>query len=258
MPIDFAPHERGAPFSGDFAAALDAVQGRIASLSTAQVVHHKRTLVVLEGWVGAGKTAALSRLVAALDPCHTKVLAMRDVTERDDERHWFAPFWEALPAGGETTIFFRSWYSRAATARRAGALGDRGWHRAIDEINEFENQQREHGTALVKLFFHVSPEVQAERIRERAEDPWARHLFTAEQVARIGARAEMGPIAAELLDATDTRWAPWTMIDAADPRSAQTAALGAVAAAMAKSIPADPPADVHSAEVVDLDSRRRG
>ena len=39
-----------------------------------------------------------------------------------------------------------------------GNLDDKRWARAIDEINEFEAQQRDHGTMIAKLFFHVTPE----------------------------------------------------------------------------------------------------
>jgi hypothetical protein len=39
-----------------------------------------------------------------------------------------------------------------------GHFNDERWARGIDEINEFEAQQRDYGTMIVKLFFHVTPE----------------------------------------------------------------------------------------------------
>ena len=43
--------------------------------------------------------------------------------------------------------------------------------RAFDEINEFEAQQRDYGTLIVKLYFDVSADVQEQRLKERAADP---------------------------------------------------------------------------------------
>jgi polyphosphate kinase 2 (PPK2 family) len=42
--------------------------------------------------------------------------------------------------------------------------------------------------------------------------------------------------------ATDTRWAPWTMIDANDETAAQIAALSHVANLLEKKLPKQPPA----------------
>ena len=48
--------------------------------------------------------------------------------------------------------------------------------RAFDEINEFEAQQRDYGTLIVKLYFNVTAEVQERRLRKRAADPWLARL----------------------------------------------------------------------------------
>ena len=44
-----------------------------------------------------------------------------------------------------------------------------------------------------------------------------------------------------MLDLTDTRWAPWHVIDANDKKSARMAALTTVAEAMKAAVPSDPP-----------------
>ena len=240
MAVDLTQFERGEPFDGDYHAALAALQQRLARLQIAQVVHAKRTLIIFEGWTGAGKKAALKRLVAALDPCH---IAVRNVAAADAGaagRHWLAPFWSALPSDGDTTIFYRSWYRRLIDDRTGGLDGKR-WSRACDEINEFESQQRDHGTLIIKLFFHVTAQEQQRRLDERRADPWRRHL--AESVAPPS-RDERTATSAALHDmfaATDTRWAPWRVIDANDKQAARVAALGMIADALEKAIPSEPP-----------------
>ena len=72
---------------------------------------------------------------------------------------------EQLPAAGETAIFFRSWYRRILDDRILGRTDEAGVARAFDEINEFEAQQRDYGTLIVKLYFDVSAEVQEQRLQ---------------------------------------------------------------------------------------------
>ena len=258
MPIDFSQHERGAPFAGDFAAELDALRERIAATNLAQIVHGKRVIVLFEGWVGSGKKQALKCLCAAFDPCHLTVHCFRRGQLADNDRHWFAPFWAALPGAGDTSMFLGSWFSRAIDTRAAGGLADKAWTRMLDEINEFEAQQRDHGTVLVKLFFHVSAEVQQANLGADLADPWKQHLVSEADLERAADRAGWLAMLSEVYDATNTRWAPWKMIDAADPKAAQIAVMRHVAEAMAKGIPAEPPARAGGAEIVDFQSLKRG
>lgn len=238
MGVSLTQFESGAPFAGDPAAALAALQERLARLHLAQTVHGARAIVLFEGWDGAGKRQALKALAGALDPCHLKVHCVDDA-ELQAGRHWLAPYWSRLPANGETAVFFPGWYGDAARRRARGEIVDKAWARTCDEINEYEAQQTDHGTLVVKLFFHVTEAVQAERLQQRERDPWLRALRASGQApppreAQLRAWSEM-------FDRTDTRWARWTIVDSGNPEAARIAALDAVAAALAKRVPAEPP-----------------
>ena len=242
MGIDLTQFERGEPFTGDYHASLTALQQRLARLQMAQIVHRKRALIIFEGWTCSGKRAALKRLVASWDPCHLATRCVGGREADDDERHWLAPFWGALPPPGDTTLFYRSWYRRLIEDRMVGRSDARRWSRACDEINEFEAQQRDHGTLIVKLFFHVSAEQQQQRLRERLADPWRRHLVSEDEAPSREERDATTAALHEMFVATDTRWAPWRVIDGNDKRSARLAALTVLADAFAKAMPAEPPA----------------
>lgn len=231
------------------------LRGRIAAAQLRQIVHRQRVIILFEGWVGAGKKAALQALAGALDPCFFTTHCVTGRTNDPDDRHWFAPFWAALPAAGHTSLFFRSWYLRAVMARASGRVDDKAWARMLDEINEFEAQQRDHGTIVIKFFFHVTPEVQRQRTRAVLDDPWRRLLLTDEEMSRIADRTQLAPFVEQIFDQTDTRWAPWSTIDAADQRAAQVACLGHVADVLDKAIPSTLPAG--SAEIVDFPMARR-
>ncbi len=255
MPIDLTKFERGVPFAGDYAEALTALQERLAQLQLAQIVHRKRAIIIFEGWEGAGKKAALKRLVAAWDPCHLATHCFASDDGEHDERHWLARFWSRLPPAGHSTIFFRSWYRQLVDRRVAGDLDEKGWSRAADEVNEFESQQRDHGTLVIKLFFHLDEAVQAERLRERREDPWQRWLVGPGDVRSLAARDGHQTAWQSLFALTDTRWAPWRIIDCTDKRASRLATLSAVADALEKALPLKPP--VEGDTVVSINSRSR-
>ena len=242
MAVDLTQFERGSPFAGDYSSALSALQDRLAQQQIAQIVHGKRALIIFEGWTGAGKKAALKRLVGAWDPCHVSTSCVGGSDSGKDDRHWLAPFWSALPPAGDTTIFYRSWYRRLIEDRANSLLDDKRWSRACDEINEFEAQQRDHGTLIVKLYFHVSADQQLQQFRERQADPWRRHLPEAEAPPTRDERERTIAALHELFAQTDTRWAPWRVIDANDKQAARIAALTLIADALDKAIPSEPPA----------------
>ena len=81
-----------------------------------------------------------------------------------------------MPGAGDTAIFYRSWYRRVLDDRMLGRIDEKAVARAFDEINEFEAQQRDYGTLIVKLYFEVSAEVQEQRLaRARGQSVVARH-----------------------------------------------------------------------------------
>lgn len=236
--------EQGNAFAGDYQATLSALQSRIGQLQLAQIVHRKRAIIIVEGWEGAGKNAALKRLVAALDPCHVSTHCVRSSDGKDDDRHWLARFWSCLPTAGQTVIFEGSWYRLLADRYLSGGMGDKALSRACDEINEFEAQQRDHGTLIVKLFFHLPAEVQVERLRTQGNHPWRRWLIDPAEVRGLENRDDHVTAWEAMFDQTDTRWSPWRVINASDKRAARISALGIIADAYEKAVPVDPPGEL--------------
>jgi polyphosphate kinase 2 (PPK2 family) len=234
MGVELARFERAEAFAGDYPAALSDVQQRLQQLQLAQIVHGERVILVVDGWDGSGRKTVLKLLAASLDPCQVLVHAR---SAELDRRHWLSQYWARLPRAGETAVLFDSWHSEAVAARTSGTLPDKEWGRTSDEINEFEARQIEHGALLMKLFFHISPAVQAARLAEQAADPWLRCLMRDDAVPRNVAQGAWE----HLLTRTNTRWAPWTIIDAGDEQSAAIAALTAIADALQKKLPSAPP-----------------
>jgi AMP-polyphosphate phosphotransferase len=241
VPINLADFERGAPFADDYQAALTGLQERLSRAQLAQIVHRRRSIIVFEGQECSGKKAALTRLGAGLDPCHYSVQCVSPDRRQSTDGHWLARFWNRLPGAGNTAIFYHSWYRRVLEDRVMDLVTEKEWKRGFDEINEFEAQQRDYGTLLIKLYFHATDSVLDARIAERAADPWRQHLMEPAELRSKDGRDAYRLALGHVFKQTDTRWAPWTVIDANDEQAAQIAALTMVAEALEKAIPMQPP-----------------
>jgi polyphosphate kinase 2 (PPK2 family) len=239
VPIDRTRQERGASFTGDEHAALAALREHLCELQLPQIAHGRRAIIILEGPPGAGKKALLKQLAAAFDPCHFAVHSVNHERREAAEGHWLARFWRQLPGAGDTAIFFRSWYRRVLDDRILGRIEKKVLARAFDEINEFEAQQRDYGTLILKLYFDVSAEIQEERLRERSTNPW-RRLADKDETVSVSDPGYAKALA-DLRANSDTRWSPWHTINGDDEHSAIVAALTAVADAWAEAMPAEPP-----------------
>ena len=121
--------------------------------------------------------------------------------------------------------------------RGLGRTPEKSVPRIYDEINEFEAQQRDYGTLLVKLYFDVSADVQEQRLEQRRRNPWR---VRADDFIRAD-DPDYQRALEELRANTDTRWSPWRTIDGDDEQQAALAALEAIAEAWSKAMPSEPP-----------------
>jgi polyphosphate kinase 2 (PPK2 family) len=241
MPIDLSDFETGAKYSGDYSDDLEALQERLSRILVSHIVHKRRAAIVCEGWDAAGKGGAIQRLTAEWDPRAFQVWPIRAPTEEEKGRHFLWRFWTKLPGAGEIAVFDRSWYGRVLVERVEGFASVGEWRRGYDEINEFEAQQNFDGTTIVKLFFHITQETQDKRLKARLDHPWKRWKVTADDFRNRARRDDYLAAVTEMLERTDTRWAPWTVIDGNDKKAARIAALTAVAEVLEAACPAKPP-----------------
>ena len=239
--------ERGGVSGGSGDETLAAVRDHVGELQLPQIAHGRRAIILFEGLQGSAKKFALKQLISAFDPCHCVVHPTAFDRREASEGHWLARFWRQLPSAGNTAIFFRSWYRRVLDDRVLGRTREETVPRVFDEINEFEAQQRDYGTLLVKLYFDVSADVQERRLERRRQSPW-RVRSADEDFIRADEPAYQSALE-QLRANTDTRWSPWRTIDADDEQQAALAALEAIADAWSKAMPSGPPQLVSSPRV---------
>ncbi|MBS0503994.1 MAG: polyphosphate kinase [Proteobacteria bacterium] len=241
MAIDLKDFEQGADYAGDYDADLAALQERLARIQVAHIVHKRRAIVAIEGWDAAGKGGIIQRLTAKWDPRYFDVWPIGAPTPEEKDKHFLWRFWKKLPLSGDIAIFDRSWYGRVLVERVEGFATEAEWKRGYDEINEFEAQQRDCNTTLIKLFIHITQKTQDKRLLKRFEDSWKRWKTGAEDYRNREKRDAYLKAMDDMFRHTDTRWAPWTVIDGNDKKAARIAALTAIADQLEAKVEMTPP-----------------
>lgn len=229
MAIDLKDFEDGKDYAGDYEADLAALTSRLERIQVAHIIHGKSAIIAIEGWDASGKGGAIQRLTASWDPRYYEVWPIAAPTEEERVRHFLWRFWKRLPGAGEINVFDRTWYGRVLVERVEGFCDERDWKRAYDEINEFEAQQKDNGVTVVKLFMHVTQAEQDKRFKDRLENPWKRWKTGKDDYRNRARRDDYLKAYADMFERTDTRWAPWRVIDGNDKKSARIAALTYIA-----------------------------
>jgi polyphosphate kinase 2 (PPK2 family) len=125
--------------------------------------------------------------------------------------------------------------------RVEGFATEKQWRRGYDEINEFEAQQKDDGTTILKLFLHVTQEEQDRRLIKRIEHPWKRWKTGFDDFRNRAKREQYLKAMHDMFEHTDTRWAPWKVIDGTHKKYARITALRWIADRLEKAVPMNPP-----------------
>jgi len=192
--------------------------------------------VVFEGWDASGKGGAITRLVAPIDPRHVRVISIAAPTFDEKRHHFLSRFWPHLPGWGGMTILDRSWYGRVLVERVEEFATEEQWRRAYDEIKAFERTLTDEGLVLVKIWMHISSDEQLKRFKSREKDPLKRWKLTAEDWRNREQRPAYELAISEMLDRTDTSYAPWTVVEANDKLYARVKVLETVNAALERGL----------------------
>ena len=200
--------------------------------------------VLFEGWDASGKGGAIKRLVAQLDPRHVRVVQFAAPTYDEKRHHWLWRFWPALPGWGGMAVLDRSWYGRVLVERVEKFATPEQWGRAYEEINDFERMLTAEGMILVKFFIHLSDEEQLKRFEARERDPLKSWKLTDEDWRNRKQRKHYVKAIEEMLERTDTEWAPWHVVEGDQKRLARVKVVETVNEALEAGMRAhgiDPP-----------------
>jgi polyphosphate kinase 2 (PPK2 family) len=204
---------------------LKKLQQRLLDLQVEHLRTGGRVIIGIDGWDAAGKGGLIQRIVFGLEPRSTHVWRIGAPTPEEQGKHYLWRFWQHLPAPGNWAIFDRTWYGRVLVERVEGLCTEDQWKRAYREINEFERGLADDGVRIIKLLVHVSAGEQKKRMVKRLEKPHKRYKIGLEDFRNIAKRQQYLEAYKDMLDKTDTDYAPWHVIASDDKKQARLAGL---------------------------------
>jgi polyphosphate kinase 2 (PPK2 family) len=178
-------------------------------------------LVLFEGWDASGKGGAIKRLVARLDPRHVRVAQFAAPTFDEKRHHFLHRFGAALPGWGGMAVLDRSWYGRVLVERVERLATKEQWGRAYEEISGFERTLAAEGMIIVKFWLHISSAEQLRRFKRREKDPLKLWKLTDEDWRNRKKRKQYARAVEDMLERTDTEWAPWHLVEGDSKRHAR-------------------------------------
>ena len=188
----------------------------------------QRLVILFEGRDAAGKGGAIKRFRQHLNPRGSEHVALPKPNDAEATQWYFQRYVTHLPSAGEITMFDRSWYNRAGVERVMGFCTPQEHALFLRQVPGFEQSLVSSGILLFKMWFTVSQERQKLRFDGRREDPlkqWKMSPIDEASVAKYDAYTEARN---EMLLATDTLVAPWTIVNSNEKRRARLGAIRSV------------------------------
>lgn len=185
-----------------------------------QWVVHKgvRAIVVFEGRDAAGKGGTIKAITERVSPRVFRLVALPAPSDREKTQMYVQRYMQHFPAAGEVVIFDRSWYNRAGVERVMGFCSDDEYEKFLEVGPVYESHIVNSGILLIKFWLEVGQKEQHRRFEARIEDPlrqWKLSPMDLESYSRWYAFSRARD---RMLDATDTKDAPWTIVRTDDKR----------------------------------------
>ena len=186
-------------------------------------------IIVFEGFGAAGKGTQINELISNLDPRGFQVYAINGESEEEKLRPFLWRFWTKTPQKGRIAIFDRSWYRKVLVDRFDGVTTKEQLGYAYDEINSFEKQLTDDGTVVLKLFLAITKAEQKKRFKKLLANEETAWRVTKQDLKRNKEYDRFLLMNEEMLEKTDTEYAPWTIVEANDKKYATVKILTAAA-----------------------------
>ncbi|PTM11676.1 MAG: polyphosphate kinase 2 [Bacteroidetes bacterium] len=174
----------------------------------------EKVVILFEGRDAAGKGGAIRRTTEHLNPREFKVVALPKPTEDEKSQWYFQRYINHLPKKGKIVFFDRSWYNRAVVEPVNGFCTQVEYDRFMNQVNEFERMLIESGIRLIKFYFSISKEEQAERFQDIKSSPLKKWKFSAVDDKALELWDDYTDYKAKMFEKTNTELAPWIIIKA--------------------------------------------
>lgn len=184
-------------------------------------------LVILQGTDCSGKDGTVREVFNTCGPIGVDVTPFKvpSVEERAHDYLWRVH--KACPRRGFIGIFNRSHYEDVLVVKVKKLAKPEAIERRYEEINHFEKMLTDNGTRILKFMLHISKEEQAERLKERVNDPTKQWKFNPSDLDDRKLWNDYMAAYETALKRCSTAYAPWHVIPA-DRNWARNAAISRI------------------------------
>jgi polyphosphate kinase len=205
--------------------ALRKLQVRLCHLQRWVKEEGERAIIVFEGRDGAGKGGTIRAITERVSPRVFRVVALPAPSDREKSQLYMQRYMQHFPAAGEVVIFDRSWYNRAGVEKVMGFCTPREHKRFLQLCPLIEKFVVDGGIFLIKLWLEVGNSEQKRRFEARIEDPLRQWKLSRMDLPSRQRWYDYSRARDEMLKHTDTRHAPWYILDSNDKRQARLNAI---------------------------------
>lgn len=219
-----------------YAGQIEELMLQLRSLQLACREKQLPVMVVLEGWAAAGKGALVKTMVNYMDPRGFVVHPIVAPTPQEAAYPFLWRFWQKLPPRGTIVIFYHSWYTHVLEDRLFQRLPPRDVPQAMAQINAFERQLTDDGTAIAKFFIHLSRKELKKRLKKMAADQLTAWRVRPEDWQQEKHYKDYCVLVEEMLLQTSTGVAPWTLVEGNCSRWARVKVLSQLVATLTEAL----------------------
>jgi len=197
------------------------LQGELCKLQEWVKATGDRAIVVFEGRDAAGKGGTIKAITERVSPRVFKVVALPSPSDREKTQLYAQRYLAHFPAAGEIVIFDRSWYNRAGVEHVLGFCTPKQRDRFLVDTPRFEHQVVDNGIRLIKYWLEVGDSEQRRRFEARIDDPVRQWKLSPTDLESRRLWYEYSLARDEMMEATDTNFAPWHLVHSDDKKRAR-------------------------------------
>lgn len=207
---------------------LTELSARLGKLQTELSLSNRSMIICFEGWDAAGKGSCIKHVCHALNPRGYEVFQTKAPTEDELFHTYLWRFFKSIPEKGHITVYDRTWYGRMMVEPVEGFCTEEEYRRSPSEINSLEKMMVNSGVILLKFWLDITPDEQLRRFKKRKKDPLKRWKITDEDWRNREKWGEYEAHIDAMMESTSTDYAPWTVVNANNKKSARVKVLRTV------------------------------
>ncbi len=171
-------------------------------------------LIVMQAMDTAGKDGTIKHVCGAFNPQGVAVSSFKAPSKEDLAHDFLWRIHHKTPKLSMVGIFNRSHYEDVLVVRVKNYVPESIWRPRFEHINNFESLLAANRVKIVKIYLHISPDEQAERLRERQVTPEKHWKFNPGDLEDRKLWWKFQEAYEDALSLCNTEVAPWHVVPA--------------------------------------------